>query len=283
MRAASPLRYPGGKWRLSPFFERLIALNDLSSRAYAEPYAGGGSLALSLLFKGLVSEIHLNDLDPAVYAFWWSVTRRTNALLELMRSAPLTVQEWERQRLIYRRGPSAGRLALGFATFFLNRTNHSGIMNGGVIGGKEQNGEWKLDARFNKPELERRILAIAKLRNKIHLYCQDAVDFLSCKPFGKRALVYLDPPYYEHGNTLYLNAYTRNDHEEVHRAVSRSRLHWVVSYDAVSPIRQLYRRVASRRVWLLHTARSVHAGAEIMFFSDGLRIPRLSPSSATRR
>ena len=69
-----------------------------------------------------------------------------------MGAMAITPAERKRQKKIYAQGLEAGTLGLGFSTFFLNRTNHSGILNGGMIGGKAQTGDWKLDARFNRSE-----------------------------------------------------------------------------------------------------------------------------------
>jgi DNA adenine methylase len=273
MRNASPLRYPGGKWRLTSAFESVIALNYASPPTYAEPYAGGASLALSLLFTGKVRDIYLNDLDPAIYAFWFSVLRHNEDFCKLIDSTSITPAEWARQRKIYTKGLAAGRLALGFATFFLNRTNHSGILNGGMIGGKKQRGEWKLNARFNRSELMRRIRKISAFRSRIHLGCQDASDFLTELKFKNDGLVYLDPPYYRAGWELYLNAYKPRDHSLVRDCVWKLTCPWVVSYDDVPEIRKLYRACKSRDVRLLHTARSARLGKEVMFFSHNLRVP----------
>jgi DNA adenine methylase len=274
MRLASPLRYPGGKWRLTPFFKRLLLRNDIAGCDYVEPYAGGASLALSLLFSGMVNEIHLNDLDPAIYSFWWSILHDSAKFLKLLRERPLTLAEWRRQRGIYQAGETGDRLSLGFATFYLNRTNHSGIMNGGVIGGTAQQGEWRIDCRFNKLDLERRIRRIIDMRDQIKLSNLDALQFLGKKSFDAKALIYLDPPYFTHGSSLYLNSYSYGDHKQVATAVRRLKNPWVVSYDDVRDIRDLYRSWRSRRLSLLHTARATRLGREIMFFSDTLSIPR---------
>lgn len=273
MRDASPLRYPGGKWRIAPFFERLIQLNELSGCSYSEPYAGGSSLALSLLLGGYVSEIHLNDLDPAIHAFWSAVLNKNKDLCDLVKSTPVTTDEWHHQKEIFRRGRSAGTLALGFATFFLNRTNHSGILNAGIIGGRKQIGQWKIDARYNKQSLLRRIRTVGSRKSHIHLSCLDAVEFLtSVKPHAK-SIFYLDPPYYRSGARLYLNAYRPHDHVDVRKALKHLKAPWVVSYDDVPETRDLYRSVRSRRLQLLHTARSLRVGKEVLFFSSELRIP----------
>ena len=273
MRDASPLRYPGGKWRIAPFFENLIQLNGLVGRRYVEPYAGGSSLALSLLIRGLVSDIHLNDLDPAVHAFWSAVLRRNQAFCELIRTARVTPGEWSRQKRIYARGRSAGTLALGFAMFFLNRTNHSGILNGGMIGGKKQAGEWKLGARFNKLELIRRVQRIGQLRRRIVLTRMDGLRLVHEIRSMRNCLVYLDPPYYQSGAHLYLNSYEPDDHSKLRDAVSLLKAPWVVSYDDVPETRRLYRTVRARKFELLHTARSLKKGREVLFFSSDIRIP----------
>ncbi|CBE67512.1 MAG: DNA adenine methylase [Candidatus Methylomirabilis oxygeniifera] len=273
MRDASPLRYPGGKWRIAPFFERVLLLNRLAGSDYFEPYAGGASLALSLLLANRVTEIYLNDLDPAVHAFWYVVLMRNKDLRELIESTAVTPEEWIRQKEIYKKGRSAGMLAFGFATFFLNRTNHSGIMNGGMIGGKAQEGTWKLDARFNKPELLRRIKRIGSYKKRVHLSQLDAIDFLNHTKPSRDSLVYLDPPYYNAGAKLYLNAYGPGDHAAVRNAVRQLDAPWIISYDDVPEIRTLYRPVRSRRLRLLHTARSLRLGREVLFFSSRLRIP----------
>ena len=275
MRDASPLRYPGGKWRVAPFIGRLLQLNGLRGCRYLEPYAGGASLALSLLLSDHVSEIVLNDLDPAVHAFWSAVLNRNSDLRDLIRTTPVTPSEWHRQKDLYRNGRSAGGLKFGFATFFLNRTNYSGILNAGMIGGKEQVGPWKVDSRYNKQELSRRIKLVGSYRNRIRLSCLDAIEFLADPRPSRDSIIYLDPPYYRAGARMYLNAYGPSDHAAVCNAVKRLRVPWVVSYDDVREIRELYRNVKSRRYELLHTARSLRRGKEVFFFSSDLRIPIL--------
>lgn len=274
MRNASPLRYPGGKWRVAPFFERLLAINGLSDSVYVEPYAGGAGLALSLLVKGHVSTIHLNDLDPAIHSFWHSVLKHNQEFQDRIAAVPVTTEQWALQKSIHAKGISSGAFNLGFATFFLNRTNHSGILNGGMIGGKQQRGEWLLDARFNRKELIRRVQQIGFLRDRIEVTGMDAVKFLKKRGFGANAIIYLDPPYYAKGKQLYLNAYRPEDHEGIRDVIGSLRHPWVVSYDDVRPIRTLYQGVRSRSIELLHTARTARVGREVLFFSPGLRVPR---------
>jgi DNA adenine methylase len=199
---------------------------------------------------------------------------RSGEFIDFVRTVPLTLDEWNRQRATYALGPEAGSFRFASAVFYLNRTNHSGILNGGVIGGKSQKGPWLIDARFNRNDLVARVQYIADNRDRIVIYNKDAMEFLTEAPFNDSALVYLDPPYVSAGKALYLNSYTEADHIEVQRTVVASQLTWIISYDAVPLIRRLYKGSPCRRVSLLHTARRAHLGAEVLYFSRGLRIPR---------
>ena len=152
----TPLRYPGGKKRLAPVVMRLLEVNGLKDIEYAEPYAGGASMALTLLFEEYASAIHINDLSRPVYAFWHTVLNEADELCRRIDRVKVTMREWHRQHKIYEQRETADLADLGFAAFFLNRTNRSGIIGGGVIGGKGQGGDWKLDARFTKADLIRR-------------------------------------------------------------------------------------------------------------------------------
>ncbi len=189
----------------------------------------------------------------------------------------LTVTEWEKQKEIHRNRATSNLFDLGFATFYLNRTNVSGVLNGGVIGGKNQRGKWKIDARFNRDDLKERLVRVAEHSAQIHLTNLDAVKFLgSVTPdLPRSAIVYLDPPYYKKGRDLYLNAYNDQDHLGVRRAICKHvRQNWIVSYDDIRPVRALYAKFRSRRMTLNYSARNSRIGREVLFFSEGMRIPR---------
>jgi DNA adenine methylase len=239
---ATPLRYPGGKGRLAAWLANLMRSNKISGGWYVEPYAGGAGAAIILLSRGYVDHIVLNDLDPVVHAFWWAVINDTDGLLRLLDSTPVTMESWERQRQIHAAPDDYSLTELGFATFFLNRTNRSGILKGGVIGGKAQNGPWSMAARFNKTELAGRIRTIASLRRHISLYNADAVDLLTGiqRDLPTKSLIYLDPPYYHKGSQLYRNHYRPEDHAAIATAVSELETPWLVTYDNCPEIQDLY-------------------------------------------
>lgn len=279
-RYLTPLRYPGGKAKLTGFIKRLLLTNNLTGGHYVEPYAGGASVALSLLFEGYVSQIYINDFDRSVYAFWHSVLFETEGLCRLVRDTCVSADEWYRQKAIQRASQECSLLELGFSTFFLNRTNRSGIISsGGMIGGTRQIGTWKLDARYNKIGLIERITRIAVYRNRIALYGLDAANLLQklLPLLPSSTFVYLDPPYYVKGRRrLYANYYAHPDHVEIGKLLSSTMAYWLVTYDDTPEIRDIYCRYRRLRYQLSYTARDRYVGAEVMFFSKGLKLPKLS-------
>ena len=276
-RLYSPLRYPGGKAPFAPFIANLMEANGVSGGHYLEPYAGGAGVALDLLFQGHASHIHINDADPAVYAFWLSVTKHADELLFLLESTPITMDEWFKWRLVLREDCQASAVEKGFATLFMNRTNRSGILKAGVIGGKNQAGAYKLDARFKKEIIAQRIAAIAERATDITVYNEDSLLLLKrCKVFlPKAALIYLDPPYYLKGKGLYRNYYEHDDHLEIAKTLKAKGFNrpWVVSYDNTVEIREMYQLVNSKTYGLNYTAQRRYVGDEIMFFSPELVVP----------
>ena len=271
----SPLRYPGGKRKLANFIKLVFRANDLLDGEYAEVYAGGSGVALALLYGEYVERVHINDLDRGIYAFWHAAVNDTEALCRTIRDVPLNMDEWERQRsVLFADDPDL--LDLGLATFYLNRTNRSGIIVGGVIGGKAQAGKWKLDARFNKSDLIQRIEKIGRYRSRIRLYNLDAALFLeqAVPKLPQKSLIYLDPPYYVKGTQmLYANYYGQDEHADIAKRVADLDRAWIVSYDNVSEIRALYTRFRYFAYEISYTAQEKHEGKEITFFSDGLKVP----------
>ncbi len=274
----TPLRYPGGKGKLAAFVKSLLKTNDLLDGDYVEPYAGGAAIALDLLLHEYVSQIHINDVSRPIYAFWHSVLAETDAISKLIVDTRVTVAQWDKQKKILANAADHDDLALGFATFFLNRTNRSGILNGGIIGGRDQTGPWKIDARFNARELVHRITAIARMRSRISLTNKDALKFLrsGIKKWPPKTLIYLDPPYYVKGRDLYYDFYQPEDHAKVAEFVTQgiTEQRWIVSYDNVEPIRAIYPSVRNVIYDIGYSARSASKGSEIMFFCEGLRVSR---------
>ena len=253
MKHYSPLRYPGGKNKLSAFLAKICIDNNINGH-YVEPYSGGASVALFLLIEGFVNNITINDRDRSIYAFWYSLLNKTNELCELIENAELTICEWKKQKDIQTNKKTVDLLTLGFSTFYLNRTNRSGIINGGVMGGVEQNGNYLMNCRFNKIELIQRIRLIAKHKKNIRLYRKDAIkliDKIQKEANKENVVFYFDPPYYLKASTLYMNHYEDKNHKKVSEKIKAiQNIKWIVSYDNVPEIQELYSDCKKKRVFI---------------------------------
>lgn len=279
-RLYTPLRYPGGKGSFAPLVAQVLSSNGLTGGHYLEPYAGGAGLALILLFDGHVDQIHINDVDPAVAVFWRVATKNTLDLIKMVADEPVTIEAWHHWRSVMLGEIAATELHRGFATLFMNRTNRSGILKGGVIGGKAQAGTYKLSARFMRDKLCSRLERIGERASAIHVYEEDArALLLRCHQFlPAQSLVYLDPPYYVKGSGLYRNFYTHEDHLRIAKllASARFRRPWIVSYDNAEEIRMMYSYARTFSYSLNYTAQERYVGSEVMFFSDRLIAPDCS-------
>ncbi|MBI3480270.1 MAG: DNA adenine methylase [Nitrosomonadales bacterium] len=273
----TPLRYPGGKARFAPLIAEVMHTNNLVGGHYLEPYAGGAGVALILLIDGIVEEVHINDADPAVAVFWRTATQQSAALSNMVANEPVTMEAWHYWKSVMLGEVLATELERGFATLFMNRTNRSGILKAGVIGGKAQAGEYKLGERFMRDELCTRLERIGKHASAIHVYEEDAHQLLlRCHKFLPiKSLIYLDPPYYVKGSGLYRNFYNHEDHVQIARLLGSSRFRrtWIVSYDNADEIQEMYSYAHSFTYGLHYTAQRRYTGSEVMFFSDRLTPP----------
>jgi DNA adenine methylase len=245
----SPLRYPGGKNKLSKFIAKICIDNNINGH-YVEPYAGGSAVALHLLIEQKVERVTINDFDRSIYAFWHSVLKNKKKLCDLIENTEINIENWQKAKGIQKNKSKAKLLELGFSTFFLNRTNISGIINAGVIGGIEQKGKYKINCRFNKKDLIRRIKLIAKYKKKIDLYNLDALKLIKKvqkESNNNKTIFYFDPPYYLKGSSLYMNHYKDNQHKEVADKIKNIKnTNWIISYDNTPEIEKIYSWVSSK-------------------------------------
>lgn len=280
----SPLRYPGGKNKLAPFIAKICIDNNIKEH-YVEPYAGGASVALFLLMEGIIKRITINDKDRAIYAFWHSVLHNSSELCKLIEKTNINIEEWKKQKEIQKNKESVDLLELGFSTLFLNRTNRSGIINAGAIGGLKQLGKYQLDCRFNKEDIIRRIKMIAQKKNAIQLYKEDAIKLIDIIQISSSSdtIIYFDPPYFLKGSSLYMNHYKKDDHKIVSTKIKEiENIHWIVSYDNVQEIRALYSNFAKKEYSFKHTAYNSRIGQEILFFSNNIIQPKIENYNPTK-
>ncbi len=270
----SPLRYPGGKTRLASFLWKTIEKNFSKNEKIilVEPYAGGAGASLKLLFSGKVDKIIINDLDKAIFSFWKIAVDDTDFLINKINKVNINIKEWKKQKEIYN-NPLSSIQDLAVATLFLNRTNRSGIIKGGPIGGIDQAGFWNIQARFTKNKIISRLEKIKKFRNKISVKNFDGINLLKQLEKNKyrtRYFIFLDPPYYQKGKFLYLNHYIDKDHKKLLKSLEKSSLKWVMTYDDVSYIQNLYDKFKKNKFMINHSAFEARQGKEILIFSDNV-------------
>ena len=270
---ASPLRYPGGKTSIFSFMSSLFYENSLIGYSYAEPYAGGCGLALQLLFNEFVDKVYLNDYDKSIYSFWFTTLYHPNELCDWIEDVSVNLENWYECRSIYQ-NTSSDLISLAKATFFLNRTNVSGVLKGGVIGGQKQQGKYKIDARFNKQDLINRIQKIALFKERIHLFNLDGVDFV--KKINRKKddiFIYFDPPYYQKGSDLYMNYFKDKDHLRLKIIIEKLKKKWIVSYDNHEFIKNIYSN-NYQVVYQLAQSTYNRVGDEVIIFSGQLRFQK---------
>ena len=262
----TPLRFPGGKSKIYPFLVSLLEANELRECTYAEAFCGGAGLAMKLLLQGDVSRVVLNDFDSAVYSIWDAVVCHPEELCSYIDTVPLNMKQWYAARDVYRAagGPS---LELGKAAFFLNRTNRSGILTGGVIGGKAQSGAYKIDARFNRSALCKKVLEISARSDDIELHSLDVLDFMK------------DVASKQKGPGLYENSFNDDDHRELSKCIRSYDGNWIVTYDTDDLVDELY---AKSEDWAItvdkieigySAAQSRNVATERLVLGPGLKLP----------
>lgn len=244
---------------------------------YIEPFAGGAGVALNLLFNNIVTRIHINDLDSSIYSFWYAILNHTEDFIDLIRNTPISIKEWHNQRLIQINKNNYSVLEVGFSTFYLNRTNVSGIIKGGPIGGKKQHGRYKLDCRFNKDKLIKKIRKIAEYSDRITITNFDAsilIDNHIREMDPEKTFIFFDPPYYNQGQNLYSNFYNHEDHVHLSNLItSLNNFYWITTYDYSSEIEAIYQYETKKIYNLNYSANKVRKAQELLFLSERITLP----------
>lgn len=269
-RYSSPLRYPGGKACIYNFVSKFFYENNLIGTDYAEPYAGGAGLALQLLYDEFVNHIYINDYDKSIYTFWKCVIDDNERFCDWLSTVEISVENWHYFKNIQVNHDLFCDLDIAKSTFYLNRTNVSGVIKGGIIGGMNQTGKYKIDARFNREDLIKRFKKIHLFRNRITVSNLDGLEFIKKMNRKKNdVFIYIDPPYVQKGAHLYMNSYSHEDHKKLSSKIRKLNLKWLVSYDNHEFIIKLYNE--QRKVlYQLSQSASNRIGDEILIFADKL-------------
>lgn len=268
----SPLRYPGGKTKIAPLVNAIMEKAEIKKGIYIEPFAGGCGVALALLLSDKVKNIVINDMDITIYAFWHSILNSTDEFIELIKKTQVTIEEWHKQKEIFLNKNSNNLLELGFATFFLNRTNRSGILKAGPIGGYNQTGNYLIDARFNKQNLIKRIERIGQYKDRISLFNLEIKDFMKTvlPKYKRNAFVYFDPPYFKKGHELYINFFKPEDHQTLANLIKKIKIDWMVTYDNVEEVKSIYKDREQKVYELNYSLANKGNNSEIIVLSRDL-------------
>lgn len=275
----SPLRYPGGKSQLSGFIREIISVNEIENTTYIEPYSGGFGVGLTLLFEGSVANVVINDYDKSIFSIWYSILYNTEKLIDLIESTPVTIESWYEQKEINKKYKNyQNSIENGFSTLFLNRTNHSGIISAGPMGGYDQKGKYKIDCRFNKKDIINKIKKIASHKDQIELYRKDAVKFIDiiAETYNpEQTFCFFDPPYYEQGKNLYTNFYKHNDHQRLSEKITSLRdYYWITTYDHAPQIHEMYNQFENKsfEYELMYSAQRKRKATEYIFASEKTKL-----------
>lgn len=265
----SPLRYPGSKQSLVKYAERFLRANKLVGREWIEPCAGGASIALSLISRGLVPRATIVEKDPLIHAFWKCLKTDGAILCELARKLSITVQTWQEFQK-YREPEAVDRfppMELALAGLFFNRVNYSGIIGAKPIGGMSQSSDYKIDCRFTKSTVIDRMVDAARLMDRIAVVGGDGLSYLrrSHARLSRRgSVVYVDPPYFVQGKKLYRYHFVERDHVRLARFLNEAKFPWLVSYDNDPFVVSLFSSHNIRPICLRYTVREARKADELL-------------------
>lgn len=276
MAINNPLRYPGAKSKLVPYVQNLIKSENLTGCVFYEAYAGSAAVSLGLLENNIVSKVVLNELDPLIYNFWISVMDHTDELIHMINTVDVNINNWHEiskyRDITYLQNKSS--VQIGFAGLFLNRTNFSGILKANPLGGLEQKSPYKVDCRFNKERISKSIKALSEFSKHIEIFNMDAIDFLQQETYYKRnrsIFVYIDPPYFKKGHSLYRYYYENEMHRALAKYIKKKTYPWLISYDDAPEIRELYKRKRQQQIYLDYSVSTKRKEKELLI--SNLEIP----------
>lgn len=279
MSIKNPLRYPGAKSKLVPYIQQLLEVENLTGCTFYEAYAGSAAVSFGLLELGVIKKAVINELDPLIYNFWYSVMNHTIELIHMIQDTDITIDTWT-EMSHYRNSEyleNKTSLQIGFAGLFLNRTNFSGILKANPLGGMEQTSEYKIDCRFNKTRISDSILELANFADQIELHNLDALTFLKNHTKYRRnnnTFVYIDPPYYEKGPSLYRYYYVDRQHRELANFIKKKAYPWLVSYDNSTLIQKMYKKNKTQPIYLDYSVNTKRTAKELLI--SNLEIPPMN-------
>lgn len=188
-------------------------------------------------------------------------------------------------------GDVVNDLDLAYAALVINRCSRSGMVNPrvGPIGGRNQNGRWNIQSRWNSEGLAERIGRISRMRDRIRISEADAIAHIAeldgSVGIEEELLLFVDPPYLVQGNRLYADGLTMDDHKRLAAALTECAARWLLTYDCDERILGLYPEHRVLAYEIAHTANQQRVDEEYAVLSDTLAVrddQNLLPTGASR-
>ncbi len=237
VKQLSPFRYPGGKTWFVPYLKRWLSSRQARPLEFIEPFAGGASVGVTVLYENLADHVTLVELDEQVVSVWKTIFQgNANALAERIVTFDLRLENV----LETLAAPFITLEDQAFQTIIRNRVNRGGILASGAGMIKEGENGKGLRSRWYPETLKKRILQLASLRDQITVIHGDGIAELERRPDDAGVVAFIDPPYSaggkKAGNRLY-NHFELN-HEHLFRIVERLRGDFVMTYDNAPEVAQ---------------------------------------------
>jgi len=282
MKAVSPLRYPGSKRKLFNYLERISGHNNLSPQMLVEPFVGGGSVFLNFLSRHEKSKAIIADKDELVYSFWKILFAEPSYLINFIRKVRVNLKTFDRYRYISSHPKEFNRKKLAEACLFLNRTSFSGILNNsaGPLGGREQKSIYKIDCRFGRENLIKKIKSISAFKNRVVVLpynWEETLKYVAEKDKYKdaRLLYYFDPPFYKKADQLYRYHFDEASHKNLRDKLMKLKQPWILSYDRAQEIRNLYSAFTRINVSMPYSINSPAKRLEKELIITPLKLPKI--------
>ena len=279
--SVTPLRYPGGKTWLLDYVKAFARFHKLSSTTIVEPYGGSASISVGLIRSQLVTDATVCERDPLIVAFWNVAIHRNEELIEYLSSLEINMETWYglRRYLDLEKTNLQNELEAAGAFLFFNRTNYSGIIKGGPLGGKKQLSKYKLNCRFNKGRIADKIRSLKALEDKLKIIQIDGLEYMKNHALQSpdNVFFYVDPPYYGAGKDLYRFYFTDFDHQQLSAFLTGTEIPWLLSYDDAEFIRNLYQKKSNLPVYTDYQSGHLRRGVKELLISNYV-IPPASPN-----
>lgn len=233
----SPFRYPGGKTWLVPYVRQWLKSSEYHPFEFAEPFAGGAIVGLSMLFEQLARKLTLVEKDDDVASVWEAILsiqgERFAESIVSFEFSERSVREVlsKRPRNLFERA---------FQTILKNRVQRGGILASGAGFVKQGENGRGMASRWYPRTLGRRITAIHEQRHLIRFIHGDGIEFIREREGRKEMVLFIDPPYTVAGRRLY--THSEVNHEELFQVVADTKGDFLMSYDNAEPVRKLAKK-----------------------------------------